>query len=102
MLYQQGDVLFRSIEALPEKVKEIKQNGPIVVAQGETTGHAHKILDDVKAFLDEKDNMFLEIESPVTVVHEEHKPIELPEGIYMVDKVREYDHFQEESRRVRD
>ena len=102
MLYQQGDVLFRSVDHLPEKIKMIKRDGPIVVAHGETTGHAHKILDDVKAFLDESDNMFLDIESPVTVAHEEHKPIKLPEGLYMVDKVREYDHFQEEYRRVRD
>lgn len=101
MLYQQGDVLFKSVDKLPKTAKLMKRKGPVIVAEGETTGHAHKILDEVKAFLDEKDKTMF-VEGPFTVTHEEHNPVSVPDGLYMVDKVREFDHFSEEARRVRD
>ena len=108
MTYQQGDIIFRKVNSIPRGAKRIK-DFPIIVAQGETTGHAHKVLEEVKAFLDERENTrdedgrkVMYLEGPATVVHEEHGTVNLPEGIYMVDHVKEYDHFLEESRQLRD
>jgi hypothetical protein len=37
-----------------------------------------------------------------TITHDEHAPIIVPKGDYKINIVREYDHFNEESTRVRD
>ena len=38
----------------------------------------------------------------VRVDHQEHKEVMIPHGIWEVTKVKEYDHFEEEARNVRD
>ena len=80
--------------------------GRIVLAYGEVTGHAHAILD-VDAELYEgletaaAADRFLRIgRGGATLVHEEHAPISLPEGDYVVRLQREY--HPEEIRRVLD
>ena len=99
-LYQQGDVLIESCE-VPRDA--IVQSGPIVLAYGETTGHKHAIEDIAGVKFLEKDGLyFLVNTTPMTVVHEEHRAITIPPGTWRVRKVREYDHFLEEAREVRD
>lgn len=44
----------------------------------------------------------MRVPSGTVVVHEEHYPVEVPPGDYQVGRVREYDHFAEEARRVID
>ena len=98
MLYQQGDVLFKQVASTKGKLVE---GTPIIVARGEATGHAHRILDDVRALVD-GDTMFIKADKPFTVTHEEHKPVTIPVGIWQVGRVLEYDHFTEEARHVQD
>jgi len=43
-----------------------------------------------------------ESETPSTIVHEEHHPIEFPSGVWNTGQVQEYDHAAEEARVVRD
>ncbi len=104
MLLQQGDVLLERIKELPEGVK--KKKG-FVLAEGEVTGHAHKIdLTKIKSdlvSLYEKDGiLYVKANADVPLIHEEHGTVEIKKGIYKVRKVQEYDHFLEESREVRD
>lgn len=101
MLAQQGDVLFLSCCNNPAG-KE-KEDG--IVAYGEVTGHCHKVIVDgdlVKVIENEKGELYVKAQKPFNVVHEEHKTIEVPAGIWKIGKVREYDHFSEEARAVRD
>lgn len=103
-MYQQGDVLMKSVKAVPSDAKKCAaKDGLFVLAYGEVTGHKHAIeaVGDIE-FL-EKDGLFYIVnKKPVTVRHEEHNPVTVPAGIWEVSGVREYDHFQEESRRVVD
>jgi len=102
--YQQGDVLIEKTEAIPAGAKSVaaKPRG-FVLAEGETTGHAHVIDKVADIEFAEKDGLFYIVnKKPVTVRHEEHKPITLPAGTWRVRGVREYDHFTEEARRVID
>jgi len=50
MIYRQGrqgDVLLRRVEHIPENVTPVpRENGRIILAHGEATGHAHAILDE--------------------------------------------------------
>ena len=103
MLYQQGDVLIEKIETIPENTKEVNRtNGQLVLAEGEATGHLHSVKNDgVTMFKDDKE-VFLTALNEFTVTHQEHKHITLPSGKYRVRKVKEYDHFMEEAREVRD
>jgi len=103
MVYQQGDVLLMGINELP---KELKKQGNGLLAEGEATGHAHKVnpvdLSGVDVFCDDKGNVFVDARKEFSVVHEEHKTITLPAGKYETRIVKEYDHFAEEARKVRD
>jgi hypothetical protein len=104
MLYQQGDIIFRKIEKIPSDAKVVKGR-PVIIARGETTGHAHKvvdILDQVKVLVDKEDKEKFYILGPATIEHEEHGTVNLPEGLFVTDRVKEYDHFLEESRQLRD
>ena len=69
-----------------------------VLAEGEATGHAHRVTVPVY----EGELGTREFAGPTTLGHEEHGPIQLP-GIEMASgRVLEYDHFAEEARQVVD
>lgn len=112
--YQQGDVILIPIEALPAGLQ--KQEG-LKVQLGETTGHSHKFVDAdlAEIFFDpaqvpdtaritpaEAKFVFIKGGKEIQLLHEEHKPLSVPPGIYKVDIVREYDYDKEETRRVVD
>jgi hypothetical protein len=89
VLYRHGDVLIQRIAGLPHGVHRLEG---ATLAQGELTGHSHRIqqAQAVQLWRQGKE-LFLEVqESSVTLVHEEHRAIELPQGIYRVWKQREY------------
>lgn len=89
-LYRQGDVLIRRIQALPAPKGKQRKSG--VLAEGEVTGHAHRVEDLASAEVLEIENgLYLRVgEEGVRIVHEEHAPIELAPGNYEVEIQREY------------
>jgi len=100
--FRQGDVLIERIEALPENLKDYKRdNGRIILAYGEVTGHAHAIDEETaKSFVNEAGELFIEVDEPAEIVHEEHAAIPLPTGVYRITHQREY--TPEEIHRVAD
>jgi len=89
------------------KFKEIKEK---VIAIGEATGHVHCIpfdeeYEDVMV-LEEEETKTKIIHSPKTgfkINHPEHKPLKIEEkGDYIVEVVKEYNHFDEEIRQIKD
>lgn len=104
-MLQQGDVLLKKIESLPVDGRPVarKERG-FILADGEVTGHAHVITDEVvDVKLVEKNGvLYLGCDGDVIVRHEEHGHITVPAGNYEVGRVREYDHFAEEARQVQD
>ena len=102
-LLQQGDVLISSVDEIPQGKPIQPKNGCFVLAEGEISGHAHRIeaVGDIE--FTEKDGMFyLKNKKPCVVRHEEHGPITIPAGTWKVGGVREFDHWAEEARRVID
>lgn len=107
---RQGDILLIPIprREIPKKglvAVDRDKRGRLVLAEGETTGHCHAILDDPatlfrQADLDEMADRFLKVEQDVELVHEEHATIELEPGDYVVRHKREYS--PQEIRRVTD
>jgi len=102
MLLQQGDVLLKKIEVLPKNLKKIKRaERGYVLAEGEATGHAHVVEDEIGCY-EREGVLYLKIDTEAPVKHEEHKEVMIPPGLWEVVKVQEYDHFLEESYEVMD
>lgn len=101
---QQGDVILKVIKKIPngDRIQtELSKNR--ILAEGEATGHAHRIEDQEGVEVFSVMNQLYAIIAKETVLrHEEHHPIKLPSGLYEVGIVREYDHFAEEARKVAD
>jgi len=97
-MYQQGDVL---IEEWEGKIEGNKLDH-LILQEGEATGHAHRVSSGLAELFESGSTKFLKVKKETTISHEEHKPIILPPGNYRVRRVREYDHFLEESRNVQD
>ena len=110
--YQQGDVLikpfdFKDGSYLSDSVREgtTKEVKELVVAYGEASGHSHVIKGEkITQFIPKwhRDQIVFSIDEDSYIYHEEHGEILIPAGTYYIDTVREYDHFAEESRYVRD
>jgi hypothetical protein len=98
MLIQQGDVLIKKTSFEVEEGRVETE----VLAEGEATGHAHRIHGGRTAVHVVAGIMYLKVLEACQVIHEEHKPVDVPPGTYEVYGVREYDHFEEEARRVTD
>ena len=126
--YQQGDVVMFQVDTdtFTETVRSsnnkdiVHYNGDshthAILAFGEATGHKHQVnmTDMVKeagvtlhmgtyqrAGEDVPEGFEVHNET-VTLCHEEHNPIDIPPGKYVVRIVREFDHISGRSRYVAD
>ena len=102
-MYRQGDVLIERVARINRDKPMKREDGKVVLAHGEVTGHAHAIADEaVEQFqADAPGVTHLEIREAVAMLkHEEHGTIELPRGKYIVRRQREYS--PEEIRSVAD
>ena len=128
--YQQGDVVMFKVDdkSFKDNVDQYNtgsesvvhyntqsHNNPIL-AFGEATGHIHQIrmkdmLEKAEVTLhmsrfrtggEDTPEGFEVREETVTLTHEEHNPIDVPPGKYIVRIVREFDHIAGRSRYVAD
>ena len=127
--YQQGDVVMFQVddESFEKNLNNNtskegiihyntqSHNNPIL-AFGEATGHIHQIrmkdmLDKAEVTIhmprfrtagEDTPQGFEVREETVTLTHEEHDPIDVPPGKYIVRIVREFDHIANRSRYVAD
>lgn len=113
MKFRHGDLLLTAVEELPDhEALRLTNKGNLVILEGETTGHAHrlsggevliaegpdKVLDALtvteNAVFEEgsrRFTMFVRIdEQPADLTHEEHRTIQIPPGIYQVSRQRQY------------
>ncbi len=88
-LYRHGDLLVENIEEIPNEVRPLQH---LVLAEGELTGHSHRIAEQGAAQLYQSfTGMYLRITEKIgTLIHQEHGPIQLPRGAYRVWRQREY------------
>lgn len=103
MILQQGDVLLEKVEKIMGKETGSDERG-YVLAQGEVTGHAHRITETtfVKMYRTDDGHTYLQVKKTVPLEHEEHKVLIIEPGEYEVRKVQEFDHFEQASKEVQD
>lgn len=100
MQYRQGDVLIQRVDSIPTGAEsKPREQGRVILAHGEVTGHAHVVTGPAELF-DADRRTFLRVGEAATVVHEEHATIPLPAGEYEIVRQREYS--PEEIRNVAD
>lgn len=73
-----------------------------ILADGEVTGHAHRLSSGVEVFEREDGIREFELKHSDVLRHEEHGPITLAPQKYESGRVLEYDHFAEEAKIVAD
>jgi len=69
-----------------------------ILAEGEATGHKHRVQVAVK----EREDGVRVFEGETEVTHEEHKAIHLPNKKWNSDRIVEVDHITEMEHQVRD
>ena len=100
---RQGDVLLLPVAAIPAAAaKQAQAQGEVIMALGEATGHAHRLLGDVEEWVADGVRYAL-VRDGVTTTHQEHDPIPSPvaPGLYEIRPQRETS-LAEEWRRVVD
>lgn len=102
--WRQGDVLIMAITDRPagDWKPEARTGKGVVLAYGEVTGHAHAIVSrtaklhrrptaptvaEARAIVEDA---LLEAKAPIVLRHEEHAPVHLPRGRYVVRIQKEY------------
>ncbi len=91
--YRQGDVLLvrTQHQELPGATRVPRDQGRIILALGEATGHAHAIAAADAELLEVTDGeRYLQVDGPAALTHEEHGAIDLEPGLYRVIRQREY------------
>lgn len=98
--YRHGDILIRRVDAVP--TEGVMPAGPdkrgLVLAEGEVTGHAHTIArptegQNILVSTDQAEalKMWLTLDAPAELQHQEHATITLPPGDYEVIRQVEYE-----------
>jgi hypothetical protein len=93
--WRQGDIYFVKVEEDSENATGTAVKSGII-AKGETTGHAHRVSPSAIAagallYLVGR-SMFLRApEQGAAIVHDEHRRIDLPKGLYAVVPQQEFD-----------
>lgn len=96
--FRQGDVLLVPVDNIPANAKPVKrENGKLILAHGEVTGHHHSVpvqegVELVTAEAANELRMWLNIttDEPVALTHQEHATIMVPPGQYERRIQREY------------
>ncbi len=92
MLYRHGDVLISRVPSLPRSPVPLEG---VTLALGEFSGHSHRIQEGLEGgtarMWTAGGHKYIEIlTSSATLVHEEHRAIALPQGVYRFWMQREY------------
>ena len=92
---RQGDVILKPTDSF--KGKKLSH---LTLAEGEVTGHSHRISDGKAELYERNGTLYLRVLSPeATLTHEEHKAVQIPQGSWMVRIQREYKPQKRQARR---
>lgn len=100
MIYRHGDVDIIQISELPKNLTKLNTD---VLAEGETTGHSHKLDGRFTIYQEPQTELkFMFVEAPTKIKHEEHTTIEIAPGIYKILIEREFSPFDSDIKKVSD
>ncbi|MFB2836359.1 hypothetical protein [Floridanema evergladense] len=84
---RQGDVIL-----IPTQSIEGEQLPHLALAEGEVTGHKHRISEGEAELYERNGTLYLKVLSPTALLtHEEHQKIAIPQGNWVIRIQREYE-----------
>ena len=84
---RQGDVIL-----LPVQKTEGQKLPHLILAEGEVTGHKHRISEGLAELREQNSTLYLRVFSETALLsHEQHRAISIPQGDWMVRIQREYE-----------
>ena len=87
---RQGDVLLIPLESTVQNFGQKLSH--LTLAEGEVTGHRHRISDGQAELFERDGTLYLKVLSnKATLTHEEHRAVSLPKGDWLVRIQREYE-----------
>jgi hypothetical protein len=99
--YRQGDISIITAAKLPGRMRRGK--GEPILARGELTGHAHRIVQKSSATLPAgRSSVPARAIELRQAYHEEHEDVVLPKGDYEIRRQREFDWVSQGVRNVTD
>lgn len=119
VIARHGDMTIFKVSKTQVSGMEAKELKKLTLGLGEVTGHSHEVfaLDNstiiehhnVSGYdttelrdLVERENIFFEVKGSAVIMHEEHGPITLEEGVYLRTVQRQYNPFTKVLEKVRD
>ncbi|NEQ23064.1 MAG: hypothetical protein F6K28_28705 [Microcoleus sp. SIO2G3] len=85
--FRQGDVIL-----LPVEQTQGAKLSHLTLAEGEVTGHKHRISEGEAQLYQQNGTLYLRVLSETALLtHEEHNAIAIPQGNWMVRIQREYE-----------
>lgn len=100
---RQGDVFIEKIKTIPKAAKKLPlEDGRVILAHGEVTGHAHAFYGGAVMFREDGAGHggYVALAEPAPLVHDEHSAPTLPAGKYRI--VQQMQYTPQEVRRVED
>lgn len=100
--HQHGDLILYATEGIPKTAKRIDAKDGFVVERGEGV-HLHYLetVDGVAVYQDDE-TLYLHVDKPTKLIHEEHGCQVLEPGVYKKVIEREWDYESEEARKTLD
>lgn len=90
---RQGDVILQPSQELQNVHSQfVEKLANLVLAEGEVTGHTHQITEGEAELYQWGANLYLRVTSDTAILtHEEHQPMVIPQGDWIVKIQREYE-----------
>lgn len=90
-LIRQGDVLLLPVNTIPSATTPVpRDNGRVVLAYGEVTGHAHALIDPDVTLVEASGTRYVSTNRLTHLLHEEHTMAPTKPGAYEVRIQKEY------------
>ena len=97
---QHGDVVLVKINLIPKDAKKLQWHKGFILEKGEGV-HTHTIEGECEIY-EKEGTMYLKVNSPVRLDHEEHGTQTLEPGIYKKEIERVFSYEDMEARKVQD
>ena len=94
----QGDISIIPLEKLDNNLKFEQLKTSFVVREGEMTGHKHTLEampNSIVEIAKDEHGFYLKVAGGAVIIHEEHKPIEIGDGLYFLGRQYEFSEVEE-------
>lgn len=104
LFIRQGDILFEKIDNMDSDKKTLDTK---TVALGEVTGHKHAFNKNSQILLSKKvdedvPTQLVVLDESAQLTHQEHLPINIPQGVYRIRREQSYNPFLKNIQRSAD